>query len=212
MKLIGGPSPWDDFSYAGAIVGDEWSIDGTVLRTTDFGNFFVFSCFHGAQYQSLCIQALNSDHVSVSGDARLISQPTESWELVAHPVNEGPAALYVRGRTYLAFSASYCWSPAYCLGLLTWDGVTDPREESAWTKSNGCVLSSGNGHYGTGHNSFVQSPSGDETWIVYHATSNPDGACDDSRYTMMQQLGTNGGGAPSFPQPAEFGRVFDEPS
>ena len=159
----------------------------------------------------MCIQTLNPDNISVSGEVRLISEPTEPWETISHPVNEGPHALYLNGKTYLSYSASFCWSPSYCLGLLTWDGVTNPTQRSAWTKSNGCVMSSANGHYSTGHNSFLASPSGYEIWVVYHAAANPNGACDGTRYTMMQPLETNGDGSPRFPVPAPFEQQFSEP-
>ncbi|EQB53209.1 hypothetical protein CGLO_07089 [Colletotrichum gloeosporioides Cg-14] len=208
----GGTTPWDDYTYVGRIGADEWSIDASVLRTASFGNFLMYSCFHGAAYQSICIQKLNDDNVSTSGSVSLISQPTQSWEKVSHPVNEGPAALYFGGKTYIAYSASYCWSASYCLGLLTWDGKTSPLSTSAWSKGNGCVLSSGNGHYGTGHNSFFQSPKGDQTWIAYHATANSAGACDDSRYTMVQMLGTHSNGSPNFGTPVAFSYVYGEPS
>ncbi|KAI0971431.1 glycoside hydrolase family 43 protein [Xylaria arbuscula] len=208
--LKGGATPWDTFSYVGQLT-DEWAIDATTLRTS-FGNYLVFSCYHGVSTQSLCIQALGSDYTSLTGSISVISQPTESWETVSLAVNEGPAALYWGGTTYLAFSASYCWSASYCLGLLTWDGVTDPTKASAWTKSSGCVLSSANGNYGTGHNSFFQSPDATQTWIAYHATSSSAGACDDTRYTMVQLLGTHSDGSPNFGTPVDFSHAYSEPS
>ncbi|CAH0038110.1 unnamed protein product [Clonostachys solani] len=211
--LRGGTTPWDSYTYVGRIGPDQWNIDGSILRTSGFGNFFVSSCFNGATYQSICIQALGSDYVSTTtGSVSLISQPTQSWERVSHPVNEGPAALYFGGKTYLGYSASYCWSGSYCVGLLTWDGVTNPTSAGAWTKSSGCVLSSANSNYGTGHNSFFQSPNGQETWMAFHATSTSGGACDDTRYTMVQPLSANSNGSPNFGTPASFSTSFNEPS
>ncbi|GJC81439.1 extracellular exo-alpha-(1-_5)-L-arabinofuranosidase [Colletotrichum liriopes] len=209
--LRGGTTPWDSYTYVGRIGADEWAIDASILRTPQHGEFLMYSCFHGAAYQSICIQKLNTDYVSTSGPVSLISQPTQAWERVSHPVNEGPAALYFGGKTYIAYSASYCWSASYCLGLLTWDGSKVPTDPGAWAKGNKCVLSSGNGHYGTGHNSFFSSPAGDQTWIAYHATSNSAGACDDSRYTMVQLLGTHSNGAPNFGSPVAFSHVYSEP-
>ncbi|KAI1336378.1 glycosyl hydrolase family 43 protein [Xylariaceae sp. FL0016] len=210
--LIGGSTPWDDFTYAGQLTS-EWAIDASTLRTSNFGNFLLFSCFHGVTYQSICLQQLGSDYVSLIGDITVISQPTESWETASYPVNEGPAALYFsNGATYIAYSASYCWSPDYCLGLLTWDGTTSPASAGAWSKSDGCVFASANGNYGTGHNSFFQSPDASQTWIAYHATSSSAGACDDSRYTMIQLLGKHSNGAPNFGSPVDFSHTYSEPS
>ncbi|OTA60677.1 glycoside hydrolase family 43 protein [Hypoxylon sp. EC38] len=212
--LKGGPSAWDDYTYVGQLT-NEWSIDGTVVRFNKWGNYLAYSCFHGLQYQSLCIRKLGSDNVSLQGSISVISQPTETWERSGTPVNEGPAALYIEatGKTYIAYSANYCWTPDYCIATLEWDGNTDPASAAAWTKSNGCVFSGGvNGHYGTGHNSFFRSPDGTQTWNVYHATSNSNGACDDSRYTMVQILGTKADGSPDFGTPVALSYESAEPS
>ncbi|KAL3477286.1 glycosyl hydrolase [Aspergillus californicus] len=208
--LSGGASPWDDYTYAGQLT-TEWSIDASVIRFNTWGNFLMFSCFHGVSYQSICLQQLGSDYTSLTGSIYVISQPTLSFETSGTPVNEGPVALYYGGVTYIIYSASYCWTPEYCLGQLTWDGSTDPRTAAAWTKRNGCVFSSANGNYGSGHNSFFQSPDGSQTWIAYHATSNSAGACDDSRYTMIQLLGTHSNGSPNFGAPVAWSHVYSEP-
>jgi hypothetical protein len=71
----------------------EWSIDASVLRFTDYGNYLMFSCFHGVTYQSICLQQLGSDYISLTGSIYVISQPTETWETYGTPVNEGPFAL-----------------------------------------------------------------------------------------------------------------------
>ncbi|KAK7429960.1 hypothetical protein QQZ08_003582 [Neonectria magnoliae] len=209
--LKGGASAWDDaYTYAGRL-NDVWAIDASVLRFSTYGNYLMFSCQYGVKYQSICLQKLNDDHVSLSGSISIISQPDQAWEKHSHPVNEGPAALYAGGKTMISYSASYCWSPNYCLGLLTWDGKTNPTKASAWTKSNGCLLSSGSGHYGTGHNSFFQGPSGNEWWIAYHATSKATGACDDSRYTMIQKISVGNNGAVSFGKPSSSSTNIAEP-
>ncbi|KAI2615221.1 glycoside hydrolase family 43 protein [Hypoxylon sp. NC1633] len=208
--LKGGASAWDDYTYAAQLTQD-WSIDGSVARFDGWGNYFVYSCFHGVPYQSLCMQKLASDNLSLMGNISVISQPLEAWEQSGTPVNEGPAALYL-DKTYIAYSANHCWTPDYCLATLEWDGATDPQSAAGWTKSDGCVFSGGvNGHYGTGHNGFFRSPDGTQTWNVYHATANSAGACDDSRYTMIQALGTNSDGSPNFGTPVPFSFNSAEP-
>lgn len=208
---LGGATPWDDYTYAGQMT-DEWAIDGSTLRFSSYGNYLMFSCFHGVSYQSICLQKLGSDYVSLTGDIYVISQPTRSWERNGYPVNEAPEALYYGGKTYIVYSASYCWTADYCLGQLTWDGSTNPTSASAWTKRDGCVFSSANGNYGTGHNSFFTSADGTQTWIAYHATTSSSGACDDSRYTMIQPLGTHSDGSPNYGSPVSRGHVYGEPS
>ncbi|KAF2090463.1 glycoside hydrolase family 43 protein [Saccharata proteae CBS 121410] len=205
--LQGGATPWDSYTYLAQLT-TTWAIDGTILRTTS-ANYFVFSCISTESLQSLCIAPLTSP--GVIGDISVISEPTEDWETVESPVNEGPAAMYHGGVTYMTYSASYCWSTSYQLGLLTWDGSTDPTEEAAWTKS-GPVFSSADGNYGTEHNGFFQSPDATEIWNVYHATANTAGACDGNRYTMAQIVNWNSDGTPNFGVAETLGTVLEGPS
>ncbi|KAM0334969.1 hypothetical protein ACHAQA_000003 [Verticillium albo-atrum] len=183
-----GASPWDSWSY-GAQLTNDWGIDGTIVRFNDWGNYFVYSC-------SLSI----------------ISKPDESWERSGVPVQEGQNALYFGGKTYIAYSANYCWTPNYCVATLEWDGRSDPMSPAAWKKSSGCVLSSANGNYGTGHNSFFMSPDGKETWITFHATSNSAGACDNNRNTYVQPLTANSNGTPNFGRVQSNSYQWREPS
>lgn len=210
-NTTGGATPWDSYTYSGQLT-TEWSIDASVLRFTDWGNWLMFSCMHGVTYQSICLQKLSSTNTALTGSIYVISSPTEAFEEVSYPVNEAPAALYFNGVTYISYAASYCWSPNYCIGLLTWDGATNPAEAAAWTKTDGCVFASANGNYGTASNGWFTSPDGTQTWIVYHATDNAAGACDDTRYTMVQLLGTHSNGAPEFGSPVDFSHVYSEPS
>jgi GH43 family beta-xylosidase len=158
------------------------------------------------------MQKLGDDFISVTGDITVISEPTEDFEIHGTPVQEGPAALYTNGQTRIVYSASYCWTQYYCPASLTWDGTTNPTQASEWTKSDGCLLASSNGNYGTGHNSFFQSPDGTEVWTAFHATTNSEGACDDSRYTMVQRVGSNSDGTPNFGEAAPWTQVLEEPS
>lgn len=145
--LVGGSSPWDAFSYLGQL-RNEWSIDGTILRFPD-QMYFVYSGFQENGKQSLYIAPLTS--ASTTGEAKLLSSPDAEWESQGDfPVNEGAHALYHGGKTFLTFSGSYCWTPSYALGLLTYISG-DPMEASNWAKT-GPVFSSANGNYGTGHN------------------------------------------------------------
>ena len=208
IQEIGGASPWDEYTYAGQLT-NEWTIDGSILQLPGRGKYLLSSCFHGVKEQSLCIQKLGDDNVSVEGSVSVISQPDQAWERSGTPVNEGPIALFLGGKTYITYSANYCWTPDYCLATLEWDEKTDPLSPEAWTKSDGCLLKSGGGHYGTGHNSFFQSPDGKQTWNAYHATSNASGACDDSRYTRVQIVETNADGSPNFGTPVPDS--FDSP-
>jgi GH43 family beta-xylosidase len=102
--------------------------------------------------QSLCIAQLTSP--GKIGTTKVLSTPTQSWEKNGAPVMEGPAAMYYGDKTYLAYSASYCWTAQYSLGLLTWNGSGDPSLSASWAKS-GPVFTSANSNYGPGHNGWA---------------------------------------------------------
>jgi GH43 family beta-xylosidase len=138
--LEGGATPLSGYAYK-ARLSAEWGIDGTILR---FGTqlYLVWSRFSPAGLQSLYIAAMSNAYTI--GTPYLLSEPTASWETVGGAVNEGPAAMYHGGKTYLTFSASYCWTTSYQLGLLTYKGSGDPLLAASWTKS-GPVFSGANG-------------------------------------------------------------------
>ncbi|KAF1957666.1 Arabinanase/levansucrase/invertase [Byssothecium circinans] len=205
--LKGGATPWNSFAYL-ATLTSTWGIDGSIVRFASFGNYFVYSCFSGS-LQSLCIAPLTSP--GKIGSSKVLSTPTNSWETVGNPVMEGAAAMYHGGKTFLSYSASYCWTTSYSLGLLTWNGSGDPTLSSSWRKT-GPFLQSANGNYGPGHNGFFQSPDGTEIWNVYHATANSAGACDGNRYTMVQKVNWNSDGSPNFGTPARLGTTLTGPS
>ncbi|KAF2843054.1 glycoside hydrolase family 43 protein [Patellaria atrata CBS 101060] len=205
--LRGGATPWDAYTYVRQVTPD-WGIDASTLRLPQ-GNYLVWSCFSPAGLQSLCAAMLNNDFVSI-GASRVISEPTLAWERVRNPVNEGPAALYHSNKTFIAYSASDCWSSSYQLGLLTWNGG-DPLQKSSWSKS-GPHFSSANGNYGTGHNGFFVSPDETQIWNVYHATADRNGQCGGQRYTMVKQVNWNNDGTPNFGVAERLGTTLQGPS
>ncbi|KAH7008943.1 glycosyl hydrolase [Ilyonectria destructans] len=178
-----GATRWHNWSYAGQL-------------TNDWGNYFVYSCITGVPNQSTCLRKLGDNKVSLTGSLSIISQPDQPWERSGVPVQEGPAALYFGGKTYIAYSANYCWTPDYCVTRLEWDGRTDQARPQAWKKSNG----------------FFMSTDGHETWVAFHATSNANSACDDSRYEMVQPLRANADGSPNFSTVQGSSYQWGEPS
>lgn len=146
----GGASPWDSFAYK-AQLSTVWGIDSTILRFPS-QMYLVWSRFSPGGLQSLYIAPLSSPWTL--GTPSLLSEPTNAWERVNNPVNEGPAAMYWGGKTYLTYAASDCWTTSYQLGLLTYKGSGDPLLAGSWTKT-GPVFSSANGNLGTAHNGYV---------------------------------------------------------
>ncbi|CAL5874822.1 uncharacterized protein PFLUO_LOCUS9124 [Penicillium psychrofluorescens] len=199
----------------GADLNDPWSIDGTYL-TIGTARYHVVSAINPQGTQSIQIASLDTSAWSV-GPWSVISSPTEPWEMAdgvsGEPVavNEGPNPLYNNGNTWLSFSASWCGTPAYALGLLQYDGTGDPLQASSWTKT-GPVFSSNNGNYGTGHNVFFSSPDGTQVWNAYHATTNPAGSCGGDRYTMAQIVNFDASGNPDLGVPVQGGSPIGVPS
>jgi hypothetical protein len=55
--------------------------------------------------------------------------------------------------------------------------------------------------YAPGHNSFVESPNGQEDWIVYHANPGAGQGCGTLRSTRVQRVNWNADGSPNFGAP-----------
>ncbi|MGI3782077.1 MAG: glycoside hydrolase family 43 protein [Janthinobacterium lividum] len=188
--------------------GDRWAIDATVF-TLGQTSYVVWSGWPGAKNgeQDLYISRLDSP-TTVTGRAVRISRPQLDWETHAGSVgvlvNEGPAALVSGGRVFLTYSGSGCWTPQYALGMLTADATADLLDPASWTKSPAPVFApaEGSGLYGTGHNNFFTSPDGKQTWIVYHAVTNPEGSCGDDREVYAQPIGFAPDGTPQLGTPS----------
>ncbi|KAG7095786.1 hypothetical protein E1B28_006487 [Marasmius oreades] len=135
---------WDsNWSFAGRIVipnRDVWSIDGTIM-ILDSTRYLVYSSWDGSD-QCLWIAQMNS--ATTVGNAVKISTPTLPWERVDSNVNEGPAAIYHGGRTWIVYSASGCAGTGYKLGRLELTG-SNPLSASSWTKYANPIFVGANG-------------------------------------------------------------------
>ncbi|KAF8691015.1 Glycosyl hydrolases family 43, partial [Rhizoctonia solani] len=198
------------WSYAGRIAipnRDVWAIDATILFLPA-GPYLVFSSWDGDE-QCLWISKMNS--ATSVGNAVKISRPTNAWEQVASKVNEGPAALYHGGRTWIIYSASGCMGTGYSLGSLELIG-SDPLSASSWAKyNNGPIFKAAFGNYAPGHNGFFTAPSGN-IYNVYHASPSSAVTCDGNRRTMVQAVGWHSDGSPNLGQPRALTDNVPEPA
>jgi len=128
-------------------------------------------------------------------------------------VNEGPQILFNKGKIFLIYSASGCWTDAYNLGMLTFKGkdLLDPK---AWVKKKTPVFSKSieNGVYAPGHNSFFKSADGKEDWILYHANDNPGQGCGKFRSPRIQRFTWNKDGSPNFGTPVSLKQSMIAPN
>lgn len=124
-----------------------------------------------------------SDPLHLSGPRVAISAPTRPWETVGFGVNEGPVGFQHGGKTFITYSASYCGSDSYAVGLLT-NTSGDLLNASAWTKT-GPLFKFHSGVKAPASFVPTSSPDGQEDWFLVHSNTN---ACDSGRVIRAQRL------------------------
>lgn len=184
---------------------DKWAIDGSVLELNG-KMYFIWSGWEGDLNgrQDIYIAKM-SNPWTIEGNRVMISSPSYDWEKIGSPsVNEGPEAIKnSKGKLFLTYSASGCWTDDYSLGLLTLKDGGDPMNAADWSKLPAPLFTKapGNGAFGPGHNSFFKSRDGKEDWILYHANSSAGQGCSGARNPRMQRFTWNADGTPNFGQP-----------
>jgi GH43 family beta-xylosidase len=195
-----GTDPMGPYTYKGRLKDstDDRSIDPSILQLN--GSLYLLFAGRTGTEQRVYIAPMENPW-TLAGDRVLLSAPTYSWEQVGRNVNQGPVALQHGGKTLVVYSASYCGSPGYSLGMLTYVG-DDPLRPGSWAKSPTPVFAGTDGVFSPGHNTFFKSPDGSEDWIVYHATDSPGGSCDMGRSPRIQKFTWNSDGTPNLGSPA----------
>lgn len=210
-----GASPLGPYAYMGRLfdaANDNWAVDPTVLELKG-KLYLLWSGYTGTLFRSnqdIYMMAMR-DPWTPTGTRALISEPALAWEKGTAPVNEAPEILSHGKNTWLVFSATWCGNPGYKLGISRYLGG-NPLRQDAWAKEPNPVFQAANGQTSTAHNGFFKSPDGREDWIVYHGTTSPKGACDNTRTTRIQKLDWNADGTPNFGAPLDLGTDIPVPS
>ena len=139
---------------------------------------------------------------TIKGKPVMLSKPDLEWECRGFLVNEGPAVIRHGNRLFVTYSAS-ATDENYCIGLLWIDLQADPREAANWHKSPQPVFTTSheNRQFGPGHNSFTQTPEGEDV-LVYHARNyteiEGDPLYDPNRHTRLKLIHWQENGMPDF--------------
>lgn len=193
---------------------DFWSIDGSILEQKG-QLYFIWSGHNGIDAVQRIYISKMANPKQLTGLRTELSHPQFSWELQGPPyVNEGPEILQHAGKTFLVYSASFCGTDFYNLGMLTASDTANPLDTASWVKSTQPVFGPNfaNRAYATGHNGFFKSKDGTENWIIYHANSNPNEGCVEKRNPRMQRFGWKADGFPDFGTAAPISTPLKRPS
>ncbi|KAG7092941.1 hypothetical protein E1B28_009243 [Marasmius oreades] len=199
------------YSYVGSLIppnlSTQWAADGSILEVGG-SRYLIFSSFQGSN-QCLFIVRMTSP-TTITGNAVVISCPTLTWEKSGSPVQEGPEAITINGVTHIVYSASFCGTDDYALGILTLSSGADPMSASSWVKSSNPLFSKDPsvGVYGPGHHFMFQK--GSAWYFAYHAKSATNQGCGNTRTTRVQPFSTSGNN-PVFPKPLGTGVAINEP-
>ncbi len=202
-----GDDPLGPYTYKGSPMPDSWNIDGNYLEHN--GQLYLLWSEWVKDEQSIFIAKMINPW-TITGEKVLISKPEYAWEKSGMKVNEGPEILKHNGRTFMIYSASFCNTPDYKLGLIELTG--DPLKPDSWKKSAEPVFSKANGVYGPGHNGFFKSPDGTEDWLIYHGNASEKEGCSSTRSLRAQKFTWNTDGTPNFGEPVEAGKPIASPA
>ncbi len=182
-----GPSPLLQVDYA--------NIDGSVL-ISDHGNFLYFSRDCSQNYvngiktsQVYCVE-LDETLTKAVGEPRLMTTPTEPWELKSmdrqHLWNEGPCVIRYGNRYVMNFSANYYATNDYAICIATADSPLGP-----WKKETSAnpVLSCRNDLFGAGHNAFFVTKDG-KLMTSFHVQTDPQNPGENRRTCIGEVIFT----------------------
>lgn len=208
---------WVDKGKIFSADADFWAIDGSVLELN--GNRYFLWCgrpdvTNVNLTQNIYIAKMANPY-TLEGPSTRLTSPELNWERNGFGVNEGPQALISPdNKAFLVYSASYCGTDDYALGLLSLKAGGNPLVKADWTKSDQPVFSKQpqSNAFGPGHNSFFKSPDGKENWIIYHANSFTNEGCADKRNVRMQKFTFKADGSPDFGTPVATGLQINIPA
>ncbi|QJR81245.1 family 43 glycosylhydrolase [Alteromonas pelagimontana] len=205
-----GDDPMGPYQYKGALMPDVWNIDGNYLEHKD-KLYVIYSQWRGDQQMNIIAEMENPWTLKEGTPHTVITKPELDWEISGRKVTEGAEILQHNGRTFMTYSASFCNTPDYKLGLLELVG-DDPMKITAWKKAQEPVFTRTEEVFGPGHNGFFTSPDGTEDWLVYHGNDSVEDGCSATRSLRAQKFDWKADGTPDFGKPITPGVVVAPPA
>lgn len=153
---------------------------------------------------------------TISSQAYRVITPELEWECQwaigdkeqdIHPMHilEAPICIYSKDKSkiLLYYAASSPRSQYYCEGMAFCDADADITDAGSWTKLPNPVFiqEPGSNLHGTGHVSFVQGPSDDELYFVYHANEGHPILGRMNRSPYIQKWSWDENGIPALGKP-----------
>lgn len=222
LQVLEADTPLGPYRYRGQLTtpGNHWSIDPSPLQLPNGQLYMFWAGWPGATngVENIYVAKM-SNPWTIVGPRLLISTPTYPFELhsgsVGVKVNESPEPIIYGSTISVTYSASGCWTPNYSLGLLTSHVGDDLMTASSWSKSKRPIFSSNDAAhiYGPASNGWFVSPNGKQTWIVFHAVSDPAGNCGSERMVYAQPITWTAAGTPDLGgEPLPTSTVLDVPA
>lgn len=205
-----GDDPMGPYQYKGAPMPKVWNIDGNYLVHNE-NLYLIYSQWQGDEQLNLIAEMENPWTLKKNTPHTVLTRPELDWEISGRKVTEGAEILQRNGRTFMTYSASFCNTPDYKLGLLELVG-DNPLDSAAWEKYPEPVFVRTESVFGPGHNGFFQSPDGKEDWLVYHGNDSVEHGCSATRSLRAQKIDWNADGTPNFGMPLTPGVTVDPPS
>lgn len=205
-----GDNPMGPYEYKGALMPDVWNIDGNYLSYKD-KLYVIYSQWQGDQQLNIIAEMENPWTLKKGTPHTVITRPELDWEISGRKVTEGAEILQHNGRTFMTYSASFCNTPDYKLGMLELVG-DDPLDANSWKKFDQPVFERTTEVFGPGHNGFFTSPDGSEDWLVYHGNDSVEHGCSATRSLRAQKFTWHDDGTPNFAKPVTPGVEVAPPS
>ena len=134
-----GDDPMGPYEYKGALMPNVWNIDGNYLTYND-KLYVIYSQWQGDQQLNIIAEMENPWTLKKNSPHTVITRPELDWEISGRKVTEGAEIIQHNGRTFMTYSASFCNTPDYKLGMLELVG-DDPLKASSGKNTTSRYLS-----------------------------------------------------------------------